>query len=55
MLGVTSLFFDAFLFYPVAYTKNKLFENAKINKMWHVFLAVLYPVIKYFTTVKVEK
>jgi len=32
---------------------NKLFENT--DKMGHAFLEVLYPVLKYFTIIKVEK
>lgn len=49
MLGFMSLF----LLCPKTH-QNKLFENAKISKVWHAFLAALHPVLKYFTTIKVE-
>lgn len=32
---------------------NKLFENT--DKMGHVFLDVLYPVLKYFIIIQVKK
>lgn len=37
MLHVMSLF----ILCP-ALTSNELFENAKVHKMWHTFLAALY-------------
>ena len=40
---------------PLSTHQNEAFENAKISKMWHAFLAALYPTVKYFATIKVEK